>query len=55
MTNEVRNFYAEIFKYNLTDQDISDILNPKGNYMQGGTGTGTGSGTGTGTGNSTSK
>ncbi len=49
MTNEIRSFYSEIFQYNLTDQDISDIMNPKGNYMQGGTGTGTG------TGNSTSK
>jgi iron complex transport system substrate-binding protein len=49
MSNEIRSFYSEIFKYNLTGQDISDILNPKGNYMQGG------SGTGTGTGNSTSK
>jgi iron complex transport system substrate-binding protein len=45
MTGEIRNFYAEIFKYNLTDQDISDIMNPVGNYMQGGTGTGTGNST----------
>jgi iron complex transport system substrate-binding protein len=54
MTNEVRSFYAEIFKYNLTDQDIYDILNPKGSFMQGGSGTGTGTGSGSGN-NSTKK
>jgi iron complex transport system substrate-binding protein len=53
MSSEVRSFYAEIFKYNLTDQDINGILNPKGSFMQGGSGTGSGSGTGAG--NSTNK
>jgi iron complex transport system substrate-binding protein len=53
MTSEVRSFYSEIFKYDLTDQDLNDILNPQGSYNQVSTGSGTGTGTGTGAGNGT--
>jgi iron complex transport system substrate-binding protein len=44
--NEIREFYTEIFEYNLSEQDLNNILNPPAF----GSGPGTGSGSGPGNG-----